>query len=52
MMLRHMHLNPYADSIEKAVLDTIAEGKVLTRDLGGKASNTEFTNQIINNLKN
>lgn len=52
MMLRHMHLSSYAETIEKAVLDTIAEGKVLTRDLGGKASNTEFTNQIINNLKN
>uniref|UniRef100_A0A1D1YK94 Isocitrate dehydrogenase [NAD] subunit 2, mitochondrial n=1 Tax=Anthurium amnicola TaxID=1678845 RepID=A0A1D1YK94_9ARAE len=51
MMLRHMHLNSYAETIEKAVLDTIAEGKHLTRDLGGKATNTEFTNQVINNLK-
>ncbi|CAI2165891.1 18035_t:CDS:2 [Funneliformis geosporum] len=50
MMLRHMHLNPYAESIENAVLKTIAEGKHLTRDLGGQATNTEFTNQIINNL--
>src|SRR5438105_1345240 len=50
MMLRHMHLGSFADTIENAVLNTIAEGKNLTRDLGGKASNTEFTNQIINNL--
>jgi len=50
MMLRHMHLNSYADTIENAVLKTIAEGKHLTRDLGGTATNTEFTNHIINNL--
>jgi isocitrate/isopropylmalate dehydrogenase len=50
MMLRHMHLGSYADTIENAVLKTIAEGKNLTRDLGGKATNTEFTNQVIDNF--
>jgi len=28
MMLRHMSLNEYADKIEKAIFDTLAEGKV------------------------
>jgi isocitrate dehydrogenase (NAD+) len=28
MMLRHMNLMDYADRIESAILDTIAEGKV------------------------
>lgn len=28
MMLRHMNLMDYADRIEGAILDTIAEGKV------------------------
>ena len=51
MMLRHMRLNNYADVIESAVLKTIADGKKLTRDLGGTASNTDFTNQIISNLE-
>ncbi|RHZ80403.1 hypothetical protein Glove_136g140 [Diversispora epigaea] len=50
MMLRHMRLYDYADSIESAVLQTIADGKHLTRDLGGKATNTEFTNHVIESL--
>lgn len=49
MMLRHMRLNTYADTIESAVLKTIAEGP-RTGDLGGKATNTEFTNAVIGNL--
>ncbi|CAG8532245.1 2076_t:CDS:2 [Dentiscutata erythropus] len=51
MMLRHMRLYTFADKIETAVLSTIAEGKCLTRDLGGSATNTEFTNHIITKLK-
>ncbi|KAL1919591.1 uncharacterized protein VTP21DRAFT_1522 [Calcarisporiella thermophila] len=50
MMLRHMRLNHHAERIENAVLKTIAEKRVLTGDLGGKASNTDFTNEIIRNL--
>ncbi len=36
--------------IEKACLDTIAEGKYLTRDLGGKSGTTDFTKAIIGAL--
>ncbi|GAA5812817.1 NAD-dependent isocitrate dehydrogenase [Mucor flavus] len=50
MMLRHMRLYEQADNIEKAVFDTIAEGKTLTGDLGGKASLTEYTSAIISRL--
>jgi len=50
MMLRHLRLYRYADRIEKAVLDTIAEGKARTRDLHGTASTTEFTNAICDRL--
>lgn len=50
MMLRHMRLYAEAEKIERAVLQTIAEGKVLTGDLGGRASNTQFTEAIIKNL--
>lgn len=36
--------------IERAVLDTIAEGKHLTRDLGGKSGTSDFTQAIIGEL--
>ncbi|XP_002167502.1 isocitrate dehydrogenase [NAD] subunit alpha, mitochondrial isoform X1 [Hydra vulgaris] len=51
MMLRHMDLKNYADTIEAACFKTIAEGKVTTRDLGGKSSCSEYTNEIIRNMK-
>lgn len=51
MMLRHMNLFEIADNIEKATLHTIAEGKSITGDLGGKASTKEYTEAIIAKLK-
>ncbi|KAF8655259.1 hypothetical protein AX16_003161 [Volvariella volvacea WC 439] len=51
MMLRHMRLNEYADKIENAALSTIAEGKTITGDLGGKATTTEYTAAIIEKLR-
>ncbi|KAI8804547.1 isocitrate dehydrogenase subunit 2 precursor [Cladochytrium replicatum] len=50
MMLRHMGMDAHGDKIHAAVLKTIADGKYRTGDLGGKASNTEFTDEVINNL--
>lgn len=50
MMLRHMGLSDKADAIEKAALETIAEGKHITGDLGGKASTQEFTKAILSRL--
>ncbi|KAM0328015.1 hypothetical protein ACHAQA_005416 [Verticillium albo-atrum] len=50
MMLRHMNLTPYADRIEKAAFATLAEGKALTGDLGGKAKTHEFASAIISKL--
>ena len=50
MMLRHMGLNEYADRIAKAAFDTLAEGKHLTGDLGGKATTTEYAQAIIAKL--
>ncbi|TLS28849.1 hypothetical protein PpBr36_01230 [Pyricularia pennisetigena] len=50
MMLRHMSLGEYADRIEKATFDTLAEGKALTGDLGGKAKTHEFAGAIISKL--
>ncbi|KAG0709701.1 hypothetical protein DFH29DRAFT_885420 [Suillus ampliporus] len=50
MMLRHMNLTEHAAKIEEAALSTIAEGKTITGDLGGKASTVEFTRAIVNRL--
>jgi isocitrate dehydrogenase (NAD+) len=51
MMLRHMRMDDKANLIENAVLKTIAEGKARTGDLGGKATTTAFTDEVIRNLK-
>ncbi|KAH6895304.1 hypothetical protein B0T10DRAFT_212419 [Thelonectria olida] len=50
MMLRHMGLTEHASRIETAIFDTLAEGKTLTGDLGGKAKTHEYANAIISRL--
>jgi isocitrate dehydrogenase len=47
MMLKHMRLNEQAANIEQAVFKTIAEGKALTGDLGGRATNSQYTEAVI-----
>ena len=49
-MLRYIDKNSKADKIEKALEEVLAEGKVLTADLKGSATTTEFTNEIIKKL--
>nr|GAT59474.1 cell wall biogenesis protein phosphatase [Mycena chlorophos] len=51
MMLRHMNLFEHADKIERAALSTIAEGRTITGDLGGRASTKEYTEAIIQKLQ-
>ncbi|CAH1797449.1 unnamed protein product [Owenia fusiformis] len=50
MMLRHMEMFREADIIERACFDTIAEGRAVTGDLGGKAKCSEFTNEICSKI--
>ena len=50
MMLRHLAMHDQAQRIEKAVFNTITQAKYLTRDLGGKASCSDYTNAICDNL--
>ncbi|CAL8584668.1 NAD-dependent isocitrate dehydrogenase [Xanthoria parietina] len=50
MMLQHMGLNDHADRIQKAIFDTLAEGKQLTGDLGGKAKTHEYAQAIMSRL--
>ena len=49
-MLKYINQNNIAEKIEKALFKVIKTGKVLTADLGGSASTTEFTQEIIKNL--
>lgn len=49
-MLHHIGEDLAAEKIEIALRKVIAEGKVLTLDLGGNASTTEYTDEIIKNL--
>ena len=50
MMLQHMGLGSHAERIHRAILQTIAEGKTLTRDLRGNAGTDQYTNAIIEKL--
>merc|ERR1712050_718524 len=47
MMLHHLEMSEKANLIHKSALETIAEGKTLTGDLGGSAKCSEFTDAII-----
>lgn len=49
-MLKHIGENDCAKKIEKALYTVIEQGEVLTQDLGGNASTTEFTQEIIKKL--
>lgn len=46
-----MNLHEHAQKIEDAVLSTIAEGKTITGDLGGKASTSEFAAAVISRIQ-
>jgi isocitrate dehydrogenase (NAD+) len=50
MMLNYLHEEDIASKIKTAYNAVIAEGKTLTRDLGGSANTAEFTDAIIAKL--
>ena len=50
MLLDHIGDHDRANRIRRAFEDTIKEGKTVTKDLGGSASTTEFTDAIIAKL--
>ncbi|XP_065836250.1 probable isocitrate dehydrogenase [NAD] subunit alpha, mitochondrial [Oscarella lobularis] len=50
MMLRHMGLTSQARQIEKATMETIANKETRTKDLGGEASCSQFTDSICSKL--
>lgn len=51
MMLRHLDERAAADLIERSLIHTLAVKQVRTRDLGGTASTTEYTEAIVASMK-
>ena len=50
MMLEYLERNEDAERMRKAIRFVVGEGKVTTPDLGGKASTSEFTDEVPRNL--
>lgn len=50
LMLKHLNERERANRVQSALEKVLAEGKVLTRDLGGQATTLEFTDAIIHAL--
>jgi isocitrate dehydrogenase (NAD+) len=50
MMLHHIHEDAMAEKIKTAYEAVLAEGKTLTRDLGGSAGTNEFADAVIAKL--
>jgi len=51
LMLRHLDEHEAADRIQKAMLAVFADGKVLTKDLGGTAKTNEFARAIVEKMQ-
>ena len=50
-MLEHLNMEDTAKKIRTAIYNVTSEGSVLTPDLGGTASTTEFTETVIRALE-
>lgn len=50
-LLNHSNLKRYGEQIREALNRVLNDGKVLTKDLGGQSSTTEFTAAVINSLR-
>jgi isocitrate dehydrogenase (NAD+) len=51
MMLRHLDEGERADAVMAAMTGVLAGGKVLTRDLGGSSTTTEFADAICHHIE-
>ena len=49
-MLKYIEQREVAEKVEKALYKTLKEQKIVTSDLGGTATTTEFTAEVIKNL--
>jgi isocitrate dehydrogenase (NAD+) len=50
LMLKHLSEREAAERIQASLEKVLAEGQVLTRDLGGQATTIDFTEAIIRSL--
>ncbi|CAI7810230.1 unnamed protein product [Closterium sp. NIES-53] len=50
MMLHHLHLPVFADRVEGAMKGLLAEGAVLTPDMGGRATTQDMVDAIVDRL--
>jgi isocitrate dehydrogenase (NAD+) len=50
LMLMHIGERKAAENLQRAIEDVYAEGKSLTRDVGGTASTAEFTDAVISRV--
>ena len=51
MMLYHLHKDEQAERVRRALRKVIVEKSIKTRDLGGQASTTQFTDAIVHELE-
>jgi isocitrate dehydrogenase (NAD+) len=51
LMLKHLKMNNFAERIDKAMDQTLANTQECTADLGGPLGTTAFTGAVISNLK-
>ena len=51
MLLNDNGMKDKADLLNKTILDIYLDGQVVTKDVGGKATTSEFTDEIIRRIK-
>jgi len=51
LLLNHIGENAAAERLNKAIHDVYADGKSLTRDVGGSASTSQFTDAVVRKLE-
>jgi isocitrate dehydrogenase (NAD+) len=51
MMLYHMHKDEVAERVRRALRKVVVNQKIRTRDLGGEATTTQFTDAIVKALE-
>ncbi|HKI04534.1 MAG TPA: isocitrate dehydrogenase (NAD(+)) [Thermoanaerobaculia bacterium] len=51
MMLYHMHKDEVAERVRRALREVVVNRKIRTRDLGGEATTSQFTNAIVEALE-
>jgi isocitrate dehydrogenase (NAD+) len=50
LMLMHLGERTAAENLQRAIESVYAEGKFLTRDVGGQASTSEFTDAVVGRI--